>query len=130
MGNCWKGGWRLPHRRLVSSESIIMLYLPVFLIFCPGYCQSVRVKVDFASWAKHRDLDETVGHAPNKKIGPLPLPKIPIDDNPVPIVSVNGCVVEDTNGVPLIYKITKVFGKHYKEISVSSNQSPLIPNSY
>jgi hypothetical protein len=50
--------------------------------FCPGYCQSVRVKVDFASWAKHRDLDETIGHSPNKKIGPLPLPKISIDDKP------------------------------------------------
>ena len=35
--------------------------------FCPGYCQSVRVKVDFASWAKHGDLDQTISHAPKNR---------------------------------------------------------------
>lgn len=75
-----------------------------------------------------RDLDETLGHAPLKKIGPLRFPGIPIADEPVPIWSVNGCTVEDRYGVPLIYKTTKVFAHLFDEISVSCNQSPLIPN--
>jgi hypothetical protein len=87
------------------------------------YCPCIAVS---PCCAKHRDLDETVGHAPNKKIGPLRFPPIPIEDDPVPILSVNGCVVEDRNGVPLVYKVTKVFDKHFKDISVSCNQSPMI----
>jgi hypothetical protein len=76
------------------------------------------VDIDFKKFASHRDLDQTKGHAPEKKIGTLKFKdlrkfknktftkdkkkwkRIPGDD---------GAIVEDRFGVILIKHITKVF---------------------
>ena len=76
------------------------------------------MNVNFKKWAKHRDLDQTVGHAPHKKIGVLRLPKIPNKDHPIELKAANGLVVEDAHGIPLIYHLMGVFKPHFNEISV------------
>jgi hypothetical protein len=89
---------------------------------------SDTVTVDFETFAKHRDLDQTIGHAPEKKIGPLRFKDLrgfkgatfEADRNWKEIPGDDGCVVEDANGVPLIIHITKVFTQ--SEIHVSSLQ--------
>jgi hypothetical protein len=75
------------------------------------------VQVDFKKFASHRDLDETKGHAPEKKIGPLRFRdlrgfknrKFEGEKNWKGIPGEDGCVVEDGYGVLLIMHLTKVY---------------------
>lgn len=83
--------------------------------------------MDFKSWAQKRDLDETAGHAPKTKIPPLRFPKLPKGFKPIPLFGEDGGVLEDKNGVPLIFVVTKVFDG-VEEMEVSS--SPIKVNYY
>jgi hypothetical protein len=74
------------------------------------------VDVDFEKWARHRDLDQTVGHAPSKKIGTLKIPKRQGSKRGPKQVKIledeEGLVIEDSKGVVLVMKITKLFDQH------------------
>jgi hypothetical protein len=83
------------------------------------------VDVDFKKFATQRDLDQTKGHAPEKKIGPLRFRDLRKFKNKTfeggknwkAIPGDDGCVVEDGFGVLLIKHITKVYNP--EEIHVS-----------
>jgi hypothetical protein len=85
--------------------------------------------VDFKSWALKRDKDETVGHAPKKKVPVLRLPKLPKGFKPIQLFGEDGGVLEDKNGVPLLYIITKIFDR-IEELEVRSSQSEVKFCSY
>jgi hypothetical protein len=75
------------------------------------------VNVDFKKFARHRDLDETKGHAPEKKIGPLRFRDLryfkskQFEDgkNWKGIPGDDGSTLEDVYGVTLFMHLTKVF---------------------
>jgi hypothetical protein len=67
------------------------------------------VDVDFKKWARSRDLDETVGHAPKRKVPTLRFPKLPKGHKPVELKTDDGATLEDGYGVPLLLSFTKVF---------------------
>jgi hypothetical protein len=75
------------------------------------------VDIDFKEFATHRDLDQTKGHAPEKKIGPLRFKGLRRFKNKTfadgknwkRIPGEDGATVEDGFGVLLIKHITQVF---------------------
>jgi hypothetical protein len=75
------------------------------------------VNVDFKKFATQRDLDETKGHAPEKKIGPLQFrdlrsfknKKFEGGENWKQIPGDDGSALEDAFGVTLFMHLTKVF---------------------
>jgi len=77
------------------------------------------VDVDYEAWARHRDLDQTIGHAPEEKIGTLELPKLPRGHRLKILEDDDGSTIEDSKGVVLVMNITKVFDKH-PDIKVNS----------
>jgi len=71
---------------------------------------SVSVDVDYKDWATRKDLDNTKTHSPANNIGKMRMPKIQKRKGQ-PLFTpqaVNGLVVEDSQGVPLIYHVTRV----------------------
>jgi hypothetical protein len=75
------------------------------------------VDVDYAKWARRRDLDQTIGHAPSQKVGTLKLPKklrqkVRGQKQVKILEDEDGSVIEDSKGVVLVMKITKLFDQH------------------
>jgi hypothetical protein len=74
------------------------------------------VGVDFKKFASHRDLDQTKGHAPEEKIGPLRFRDLRTFKNTEfeggrnwkGIPGDDGFTLEDGFGVALILHVTKV----------------------
>lgn len=86
---------------------------------------TVTVDVDFKEWATKKDLDQTKTHSPAKQIGKMRMPKIRKGKGK-PLFTpqaVNGLVIEDSNGTPLILHVTRVLKP---EVQVSSPHQILI----
>lgn len=84
------------------------------------------VDADYEAWARHRDLDQTIGHAPEEKIGMWKLPKLPRGHQLKILEDDDGSTIEDSKGVVLVMNITKLFDKH-PDIKVNSLNLSILP---